>query len=62
MCVLTSIGTESALGPILANIIMTECEKLVIDDLIKTGIIQFYIRYVDDSRENTRESALSIKL
>ena len=32
-----------SLGPVLANIMMTELEKIVVSDLIK-----FYIRYVDD--------------
>ena len=39
----------SALGPVLANIIMTELEKLILPKLIESGIIKFYIRYVDDT-------------
>ena len=39
----------SSLGPVLANVIMTELEKVIIDDLVSTGIIKFYIRYVDDT-------------
>ena len=39
----------SALGPVLANIILSEFEKLVVSDLIASGIIKFYRRYVDDS-------------
>ena len=42
-----SIG--SSLGPVLANVIITEFEKLVVDKLIKDGLIKFYIRYVDDT-------------
>ena len=38
-----------SLGPVLANIIMTECEKAIVDKLIEDGIIKFYIRYVDDT-------------
>ena len=38
----------SSLAPVLANII-TEFEKAIVDDLIKTGIIAFYRRYVDDT-------------
>ena len=38
-----------SLGPVLANIIMTECEKVIVDKLIEDGIIKFYIRYVDDT-------------
>ena len=39
----------SALGPVLANIIMTELEKLVLPKLFEDGVIKFYARYVDDT-------------
>ena len=39
----------ASLGPVLANIIMTECEKLVLPKLLKKGKIKFYVRYVDDT-------------
>ena len=39
----------SALGPVLANIIMTELEKTIIPKLFADGIIKFYSRYVDDT-------------
>ena len=39
----------SSLGPILANIIMTELEKVILPKLIEEGLIKFYIRYVDDT-------------
>ena len=39
----------SSLGPVLVNIIMTELEKIVVSDLINSGLIKFYIRYVDDT-------------
>ena len=39
----------SALGPVLANIILSEFEKLIVSDLIKSGVIRFYRRYVDDT-------------
>ena len=38
-----------SLGPVLANIIMTEFEKVVVENLIKTGTVKLYARYVDDS-------------
>ena len=38
-----------SLGPVLANIILTEFEKTVVSDLIRSGIIKFYKRYVDDT-------------
>ena len=37
------------LGPLLANIIGTECEKVITDNLVKQGSTKFYIRYVDDT-------------
>ena len=39
----------SALGPVLANIILSEFEKLVVSDLIAPEAIKFYRRYVDDT-------------
>ena len=38
----------SPLGPVLANIIMTELEKNV-QKLTSSGMIKFYCRYVDDT-------------
>ena len=38
-----------SLGPLLANIIMTELEKVVVDKLLQDGTIRFYCRYVDDT-------------
>ena len=43
------VSMGSSLGPVLANIIMTELEKIVVSDLINSGLIKFYIRYVDDA-------------
>ena len=39
----------SLIGLALANVIMTEFERLVVDKLIKDGLIKFYFRYVDDN-------------
>ena len=39
----------SCLAPVLANIILTELEKAIVDDLIRSGIVKFYRRYVDDT-------------
>ena len=39
----------SSLGPVLANVIMTELEKIVLPKLIEEGFIKHYIRYVDDT-------------
>ena len=43
------VSMGSALGPVLANIILSEFEKLIVSDLIKSGVIKFYRRYVDDT-------------
>ena len=37
-----------SLGPVLANIIMTEFEEIIVKQLIDRGLITFYCRYVDD--------------
>ena len=38
-----------SLGPVLANIILIEFERIIINPLISSGIIKFYCRYVDDT-------------
>ena len=38
-----------SLGPVLANIIMTEFEETIIKQIIDRGLIAFYCRYVDDT-------------
>ena len=42
-----SIG--SSLGPVLANIILTEFENVIVKPLIETSVLKFYCRYVDDT-------------
>ena len=49
----------SALGPVLANIIMTELEKLVLPKLMESGAIKFYIRYVDDTLVLIKDDKIS---
>ena len=43
------VSMGSSLGPVLANIIMTELESKIIKPLINNNIIKFYCRYVDDT-------------
>ena len=43
------VSMGASLGPVLANIIMTELERVVVDKLIQNGTIKFYARYVDDT-------------
>ena len=42
------VSMGSSLVPVLANVLIMEFERLVVDKLIKDGLIKFYIRYVDD--------------
>ena len=43
------VSMGSSLGPVLANIIMTELEETIIQQLIENDVIKFYCRYVDDT-------------
>ena len=43
------VSMGSRVAPVLANIILTEFEKAIVNDLIKTRIITFDRRYVDDT-------------
>ena len=43
------VSMGASLGPVLANIIMTELELKIVDRLIREGSIKFYCRYVDDT-------------
>ena len=43
------VSMGSPLGPVWANIIMTELEQKVIKTFVDDGTIIFYGRYVDDS-------------
>ena len=43
------VSMGSSLGPVIANIFMTELEKFILDELINDNIVKFYIRYVDDT-------------
>ena len=43
------VSMGGLLGPVLANIIMTECEKIIVETLMEEKVIMFYTRYVDDT-------------
>ena len=43
------VSMGGSLGPVLANIILTEFEQVIINPLINSGVIKFYCRYVDDT-------------
>ena len=38
----------SPLGPLLANIIMTELESTIVKELVDKSLVKLYMRYVDD--------------
>ena len=46
---LDGVSMGGSLRPVLANIIMTERENVIVGKLIEDGIIKFYVRYVDDT-------------
>ena len=37
------------LGPVLANVIMTKLEIKIVKPRIESGILEFYMTYVDDT-------------
>ena len=39
---------RGSLGPVLANIIMTKCKKVTVNQLIEKNV-KFYIRYIDNT-------------
>ena len=43
------VSMGGSLGPLLAYIIMTECEEKVLERLLEDGTIRFYTRFVDDT-------------
>ena len=43
------VSMGESLGPVLANIIMTECKKVILHKWMKEKVIMFYTRYVDDT-------------
>ena len=43
------VSMASCLAPVLANIVLTEFDKLVVDDFVNSGILKLYRRYVDDT-------------
>ena len=43
------VSMSESLAPVLANIIMAECEKIMVNKLLKEKVIMFNARYVDDT-------------
>ena len=56
------VSMGGSLGPVSVNIIVTECEKVIVNQLIENNIVKFYIRYVDDTllvHQNTHKNTQS---
>ena len=51
-----------SLGPVLANIIMTECKKVIVHKLMKENVIMFYTTYVDDTLLITKKKYINYVL
>ena len=43
------VSLGSSLGPILANIIMAELEKIIVKPMIESQLLKFHTRCVDDT-------------
>ena len=41
------VSMGSSLGPLLANIILTEFENVIVEPLTETSVLKFYCRYID---------------
>ena len=56
------VSMGGSLGPAIANTIMTECERVIVNRLIENKIVKFYIRYVDDTLLVLRKRDIHIVL
>ena len=54
------VSMGSPLGPVLANIIMTELEKIIVKDLVDKSLIKVYMRYVDDTLLLVKEKDVKV--
>ena len=49
-----------SLGPVLANIIMTELDNIIVKDLVDKSLIKVYMRYVDDTLLLVKEKDVKV--
>ena len=54
------VSMGSPLGPVLANIIMTELKKIIVKDLVDKSLIKVYMRYVDDTLLLLKEKDIKV--
>ena len=43
------VSLGESVGSVLVNIIMIECEKVIVKQLIENNNVKFFIRYFDDT-------------
>ena len=43
------VSLGESVGSVLINIIMIECEKVIVKQLIENNNVKFFIRYFDDT-------------
>ena len=53
------VSMGSCLGPVLANITMTELETVIIDKLFGANLLKFCIRYIDDTLALIKDQILT---
>ena len=53
---------SGSLSPVLARILMTVCEKVIVDKLTKEKVILFYARYVDNTLLLIKKKKICFKL
>ena len=56
------VSMGSCLGPVLANIIMTELETVTVDKFFEENLLKFYIHYMDDNLALIKESDINTVL
>ena len=53
------VSMGSCLGPVLANITMTELETVIVDKLFAANLLKFCIRYIDDTLALIKDQILT---
>ena len=56
------VSMGSCLGLVLANIIMTELEIVIIDKLFAANLLKLYMRHVDETLALIKESDINTEL
>ena len=59
---LDGVSMGSSLGSVLASIILSEFEDIIVFELVNSGVIKFYRRYVDDTLLLMRPSDIQFVL